>query len=50
MQEDVMIKLKGIAAILEYMSSAEKLDVNYTREALGMLTENMYEIIEEIET
>ena len=50
MHEDVISKLKGIAAIMEYMSGADKLDVNYTKEALGILSENMYEIIEEIKT
>lgn len=49
MCEDAMIKLKGIAAIIEYMSSAEKLDVNYTKEALSVLTKEMYEILEGIE-
>lgn len=40
-------KLKGIAAMLEYMASADKLDVKYTQEALGMLAEQLYEVIDQ---
>ena len=40
-------KLKGIAATLEYMASADRLDVKYTQEALGMLAEQLYEVIEQ---
>jgi hypothetical protein len=47
MQEQELATLKGIAATLDYMASADKLDVKYTQEALGMLAEELYEIIEE---
>ena len=40
-------KLKGIAATLDYMASADRLDVQYTQEALGMLAEQLYEVIEQ---
>lgn len=48
MHEDVVSKLKGIVAILEYMSSADKLDVNYTQEALFIVTSELNVIIEEV--
>ena len=48
MQEHELQTLKGVAAMLEYMASAEKLDVMYTKEALGMLAEFMQEVIEEV--
>lgn len=46
MQGQELTKLKGVAAILEYMASADKLDVRYTQEALGMLAEQLYEVVE----
>ena len=47
MNEEQLNKLKGIAAMLEYMASAERLDVKYTQDALGMLAEELYEVIEQ---
>ena len=47
MHEDALSKLKGIVAILEYMSSADKLDAEYTKEGLGILAEQLYVIIEQ---
>ena len=47
MNEKNLATLKGIAATLDYMASADRLDVKYTQEALGMLTEQLYGIIEQ---
>lgn len=47
MREQELQTLKGIAAMLEYMASAERLDIKYTQEALAMLAEELYKIIEE---
>ena len=47
MSEQDMIKLRGIAAILEYMSSADKLDVIGTKDAIAMLAEELYVIIDQ---
>ena len=47
MQEHELQIIKGIAAMLEYMASAEKLDVRYTKEALVMLAEQLYEVIKQ---
>ena len=47
MSEQDMIKLRGIAAILEYMSSSDKLDVVGTKEAIAMLAEELYVIIDQ---
>ena len=49
MCEDAIIKLKGIAAILEYMACTKKVDAKYTEEALGLLAEQLYTILEEQE-
>ena len=46
MNEEQLSKLKGIAATLEYMASADRLDVQYTQEALEMLAEQLYEVID----
>ena len=43
-EEDLRI-IKGVAAILESMSGSKN-DVNYTEEALSMLAEQLYEVIE----
>jgi len=45
MSEEQISKLKGIAAMLEYMSSAEKMDILYTKEALGVLSEQLYALL-----
>ena len=47
MREQDMIKLRGIAAILEYMASADKLDVVGTQDAIAMLAEELYMIIDQ---
>ena len=47
MSEQDMIKLRGIAAILEYMESADKLDVVGTKDAIAMLAEELYCIIDQ---
>ena len=47
MQEQELTIIKGVAAMLEYMASADRLDVQYTQEALGVLAEELYKIIEE---
>lgn len=49
MSVDGLEKLKGIVAILEYMASANKLDVKHTKEALGVLAGEMQEVLEKIE-
>lgn len=46
MNEKNLATLKGIAATLDYMASAERLDVKYTKEALAMLAEQLYEVID----
>ena len=46
MSEQDMIKLRGIAAILEYMASADKLDVVGTKDAIAMLSEELYVILD----
>ena len=46
MSEQDMIKLRGIAAILEYMASSDKLDVVYTQDALAMLAEELYVLVD----
>ena len=46
MSEHDMIKLRGIAAILEYMASADKLDVVGTKDAIAMLAEELYVILD----
>ena len=46
MNEEQLTKLKGVAAMLEYIASADKLDVQYTKEALAMLAEQLYEVID----
>lgn len=46
MSEQDMIKLRGIAAILEYLASADKLDVLYTQDALAMLAEELYVLVD----
>ena len=43
-EEDLRI-IKGGAAILESMSGSKN-DVNYTEEALSVLAEQLYEVIE----
>ena len=47
MQEHELQTIRGIAAILEYMASADRLDVKYTQDALGVLAEQLYMIIEQ---
>lgn len=47
MQEHELQIIKGIAAMLEYMASAERLDVKYTQDALGVMAEQLYSIIEQ---
>ena len=47
MSEQDMIKLRGIAAIIEYMASADKFDVVYTQDALAMLAEELYCIVDQ---
>ena len=49
MNEEQLSKLKGIAAMLEYMASAERLDVKYTQDALYIVTSELNVIIEEVE-
>jgi hypothetical protein len=49
MQEQELATLKGIAATLDYMASAERLDVKYTKDALGVLAEQLYEVIDQCE-
>ena len=46
MSEQDMIKLRGIAAILEYMASSDKLDVVGTKDAIAMLAEELYVILD----
>ena len=47
MSEQDMIKLRGISAILEYMASEDKLDVVGTKDAIAMLAEELYVIIDQ---
>ena len=47
MSEQDMIKLRGIAAILEYMASAYMLDVVGTKDALAMLAAEMYLLVDQ---
>lgn len=47
MSEDNKSKIRGVVAILEYMSSAGKLDVNYTQEALKIIAKELNEVLEE---
>ena len=47
LSEQDMIKLRGIAAILEYMASADNLDVVGTKDAIAMLAEELYVIIDQ---
>ena len=47
MSEQDMIKLRGIAAILEYLASADALDVVGTKDAIAMLAEELYMIIDQ---
>lgn len=47
MQEQDLQTIRGIAAILEYMASADRLDVQYTQDALGLLAEQLNMIIDE---
>lgn len=46
MNEQKILKLRGIAAILEYMASSDALDVVYTKEALFMIAEELYCILD----
>ena len=46
MSEQDMIKLRGIAAILEYMASSDKLDVIGTQDAIAMLAEELYVLVD----
>lgn len=48
MREDDIIIIKAIAAILEYMASG-KTDVNYTAEALGMLSGLLMDVLSNTE-
>jgi len=47
MQEQDLQTIRGIAAMLEYMASADRLDIKYTQDALGVMAEELYNIIEE---
>lgn len=47
MNEQTIKKLKGIATLLDYMASADTLDCVHTQEALALLADDLYEIIEE---
>ena len=49
MDEKNLAILKGIAAMLEYMASAEKLDVRYTQEVLKIITEIVHGLINGVE-
>lgn len=49
MQEHELKIIKGIAAMLEYMASADRLDVQYTQDALGVMAEQLYEVIDQCE-
>ena len=46
MNEQDTLKLKGIAAILEYMASSDALDVMYTKEALFLIAEELYRVLD----
>ena len=47
MSEQDMIKLRGIAAILEYMASSDRLDVIGTKDAIAMLAEELYVLVDQ---
>ena len=46
MNEQNTLKLRCISAILEYMASSDALDIVYTKEALFMIAEELYCIID----
>lgn len=48
MREDDIITIKAVAAILEYMASG-KTDVNYTAEALGVLSGLLMDVLSNTE-
>lgn len=47
MNEQTVLTLKGIATLLDYMASADTLDCVHTQEALALLADDLFEIIEE---
>ena len=47
MDEQTVLKLKGIATLLDYMASADTLDCVHTQEALALLADELHKIIEE---